>query len=294
MAQRIGIFLIIVILISALLTPLVCEIFLLFYSPLPFPFSRIFDRVILVVAGLGIFFARKKFAINFESAGFLKKMSLWQECLKGLLLTLVSGILLIGILVLQSQLVFKNVDPSYLWRKIPFLLPLALFISLIEEYFFRGFLFQKLKSNFTVLGAMICTSLLYAAVHFLSPVKAFEYSSGSLHLGFVYLYVVIQRIFDIGVLPGLFGLFLVGMALSDIVRRCGGSLSLAIGMHAGWIISLKLVAYLLEAAPGIFYPEDLGQRYFIVGNSYGWSIIILVWLVAWFYTKSNLKNQRNI
>ena len=37
-------------LISAALTPVVCEIIIYFFGSLPYPFSRVFDRVILAVA----------------------------------------------------------------------------------------------------------------------------------------------------------------------------------------------------------------------------------------------------
>ncbi|UBF29137.1 CPBP family intramembrane metalloprotease [Kovacikia minuta CCNUW1] len=99
------------------------------------------------------------------------------------------------------------------WRQIiRFLLPLlvvGLLVSIIEELVFRGFLLNQLQQAFHPWIAALSSSLIFALLHLVWEGKE--------------------------ALPQLPGLWLMGMVL--VVARWvdGGSLGLAIGLHAGWI-----------------------------------------------------------
>jgi hypothetical protein len=86
---------------------------------------------------------------------------------------------------------------------------LALWISCTEELIFRGFLQNILQQDYSVLTAAAIASLIFALAHLIwSATES---------------------------LPQLPGLWLMGMVLTLARAADGGSLGLAIGLHAGWI-----------------------------------------------------------
>ncbi|MGA7937865.1 MAG: CPBP family intramembrane glutamic endopeptidase, partial [Kovacikia sp.] len=99
------------------------------------------------------------------------------------------------------------------WNQIlPFLLPLlvvGLLVGVVEELVFRGFLLTQFQQDYPVWLATVSSSLIFALLHLVWEGRA--------------------------ALPQLPGLWLMGMVL--VVARWvdGGSLGLAIGLHAGWI-----------------------------------------------------------
>jgi hypothetical protein len=273
-------FLILAIVISAIITPLVCEIFIYTHGTLPFPFSRIFDRVILIVVlmfvVLGTTQNNKK--ILFNSMRNLKVV--FSEGLLAFLVALVSGVLIISVLVLINQRQMKPLDFTYLSRKIITLIPIALLIACIEEFFFRRFIFIKTTAIFSKLPAMIITSALYAAVHFLAPYKGFDYTSGSYWSGFTYIITVLSSIFNPAYLLPFFGLFLAGMVLNDFTRRQNNALTYAIGTHAGWISAIKLTTFLTTSHYSDGIDNELVRRYQLVSQPIGWLGIFIVWYIG--------------
>ena len=97
---------------------------------------------------------------------------------------------------------------------VPILL-LALFVSSIEESVFRGYVFSVLvQDNYYWLAATI-SSIIFALLHLIWEQKE--------------------------TLPQLPGLWLMGMVLVAARLVNGGSLGLAIGLHAGWIWGLTCI-----------------------------------------------------
>jgi uncharacterized protein len=89
----------------------------------------------------------------------------------------------------------------------------------------------------------------------------------------------------LSLLPGLFGLLLVGAALSFAVERAG-NLYIAIGLHAGWVFSLKALRVF-----GDFQRERLGWLFGssdpkIVSGAVTWAAILLVGLAVYYLTKN--------
>lgn len=89
------------------------------------------------------------------------------------------------------------------------LLGIALWISLIEELVFRGFLLNQLQRDYAAWVAVTIASLVFALLHLI-----WEGSE---------------------TLPQLPGLWLMGVVLSIARWTDHGNLGLAIGLHTGWI-----------------------------------------------------------
>lgn len=95
------------------------------------------------------------------------------------------------------------------------LLGLGLAIGGVEEFIFRGLFFSQLGEDYDIAIAASLSSAIFALLH-----------------------LIWERELTLPQLPGLWlmGMVLVGAKLWD-----GGSLGLAWGLHAGWILGLSLI-----------------------------------------------------
>jgi membrane protease YdiL (CAAX protease family) len=119
------------------------------------------------------------------------------------------------------------------WQKLSrLLLPLlivGLLVSVVEELVFRGFLLNQLQHAYGFWAGAIVSSLVFAILHLVW--EGWEAA------------------------PQLLGLWLMGMVLVVARWADGGSLGLAIGLHAGWIWSMAS----LDSAEIIRYEGDNPQ-----------------------------------
>jgi uncharacterized protein len=120
-------------------------------------------------------------------------------------------------------------------------------VSVVEEIVFRGLLFGGLRQALPWPAALTLSSLFYSLVHFFarpaSPAEV-DWMSGLTTLG-----EMLQGWFDgRNLLPTAASLFLTGLVFGFAYHRTG-SLAFPIGLHAGWVVGLKLYAYLTCAAP---------------------------------------------
>lgn len=132
--------------------------------------------------------------------------------------------------------------------------------SLMEEFLFRGALLGIFLRAFRPFWAIVLLSILFSAVHFLQPSSSFvvfdcsiPIPDGSTYInpesaiaGFELLKVIGLRLLD--PLPFLYeftALLTVGLILG-YARFATSSLWLPIGLHSGWIFSLRLFSQLTD------------------------------------------------
>jgi hypothetical protein len=129
----------------------------------------------------------------------------------------------------------------------------GVFAGTLEEIFFRGLLFKGLYDAGRPVRAYVLANLFYSALHFVKPGKAYFLTGLEPLAGFRHLLTTFTPFLDpLPILPGIFGLFLIGVIVSFALVRTG-KLYLSIGLHAGWIISIKSLRVF-----GDFRREDLG------------------------------------
>lgn len=125
------------------------------------------------------------------------------------------------------------------WERLPTLLLGALLVSLMEETLFRGALFGVLRRAMHWLPALVLVSAIFATLHFIdwtasTPRSApVEWRTGLQLIGHM------LHLSDPWVgLAGWPTFFVAGLVLGDCVLR-RGSLHLAIGVHAGWVLGQR-------------------------------------------------------
>ena len=186
----------------------------------------------LLIAWLGLY-TRKALGFGQPRPTFLHQILIgW---LYGILILIILSTLLIslGIRTLDP------IDNDFLFTLTKTLLSGligGLLIGLIEETFFRGAMYQAIRRQGRAFSAITFTSLLYAAVHFIDPIKLTEpvdWFSGLQILSGSFWQLGDSTTFD-----SFIALFAVG-AFLGLVREHTSNIAYCIGLHAGWVLIIK-------------------------------------------------------
>jgi membrane protease YdiL (CAAX protease family) len=153
-------------------------------------------------------------------------------------------------------------------------------VGFFEEIFFRGIIFRGLLEDWKPFPAFIGANLFYSALHFIKPGEEYFLSGIDPWAGFRHLfYTFAPFVAPAEIAPGMIGLLLIGIVLSYAFFRTG-TLYLAIGLHAGWIISIKTARVF-----GDYQRENLGWLFGstdpkLVSGLVTWMGIVLVGLAV--------------
>lgn len=219
------------------------------------PFPRVFNRAFMVAGIIGFVVARK-----FIFSPRIKPLLLPRI---GKATRLFSIGWTLGVASTALLVVFMTASAIFVpffrlsWGESISRLISALFAGisagLLEEIFFRGILFLGLREAGRPWVAYVFANLFYSALHFVKPGKAYFLNGIEPLAGIRHLLSTFEPFYHpLDLLPGIFGLFLIGVILSYALVRTG-NLYLPIGLHAGWVFGLKVMRVF-----GDFTREDLG------------------------------------
>ena len=159
-------------LLSSVLTPPVFSLLQSWLGEVPWPYSRVFDRVALVVACGLVYLLRRQLGLaslrpyyrDWRRRGDVRRLVL------GLLLTASIATLTLPLLASSGVLVpdAEHATGGLILRSLTFL-PAALLIATLEESFFRVLVFERLRGSLPTVLAALVASLFYAVLHFVSP-----------------------------------------------------------------------------------------------------------------------------
>lgn len=219
------------------------------------PFSRVFDRAFMI-SGVVLFILLRRYFID----GRIKQLIAARfavasrDLLTGLGLAIGSMILLTVAMTASDIFTpFFRVSFTRALMRVASATMAGISVGFIEELFFRGILFKGLHDQGNALRAYIAANLFYSVLHFVKPGKAYFLDGIEPLAGFSHLLAAFSPFLDpLPLLPGIVGLFILGLVLSYALVRTG-SLYLGIGLHAGWVFSLKTMRVF-----GDFTRDDLG------------------------------------
>ena len=210
-----------VVLLGALLSP-----WLFWLTQAHWPFRRVFDRVLLVVALAGLWPVLRSVGIrSLPELGYERTPAWWRQAAWGF----GAGTLSLGFcaVLLRAFTGWNN--------NIAGNLASAVAVAIIEETFFRGGIFNTLRRGLPMAWAVLVSSIVYAGLHFCKPSEpvTVTWLSGFQHLG------QIAGNFSASVnWIGLVTLILAGSVLA-LVFVWTKSLYFSIGLHAGWVFAIK-------------------------------------------------------
>jgi membrane protease YdiL (CAAX protease family) len=121
----------------------------------------------------------------------------------------------------------------------------GLAVGLIEETFFRGLMHTGMRRSLGFWPTALLTGALYAALHFVKPASlgeaTFDTASALQMIG-----GGLMRLADFGAIADSFTTLLVVGVFLSMVRERTGNILWAIGIHAGWVMIIKLMKYLTD------------------------------------------------
>jgi membrane protease YdiL (CAAX protease family) len=252
-----------------------------------YPFSRIFNRTFMI-SGIILFFVCRRFLKigTLSELGIIKLQDGSRDLLIGWALAVGSMAALLGVMTISDVFEpYLRLSLSRSLQRGAGALAAGIFAGFLEEVFFRGIIFKGLLEDGGRARAFILANLFYSALHFVKPGESYYLEQFDSWAGFRHLFATFQPFFEpLPLLPGFLGLFLIGVILSQAFARTG-NLYLSIGLHAGWIFSLKTVRVF-----GDYTREDLGWWFGsaepkIVSGAITWVGLLLVGLAVHWITR---------
>jgi membrane protease YdiL (CAAX protease family) len=259
-----------IILLSALLAPPLHDI-------LPYKFERIFNRLVMVFTLIAIVFF-----VRISPQTFAKYGLNWTPLSPKMIgLGFGTGVLILcalTVLKIGAGVAYWNMDvlPASRWLyKFAVILPTAFLIGVIEEFFFRGFIYKFFRERvrWNAVTAVVVTSIFYSLIHFVSEKKPFigpdpNFKDALTLATAPFLSLAEWQTYW----RDAVGLFCFGLVLNRMAIRTA-SLYLSIGLHAGCVFFVKL--------DGLFV-EFLNNHPFLWGSAkmydglIGWGFLLLM------------------
>jgi len=204
-----------------------------------YPFHRIFDRAIMLVALAGLWPLLRVVGLpHWSDIGYVRARGWWRHALAGYILGVATLTVMIALIAFfgSHRLVFTKPSGQMASAAVKFFF-VGVAVAVIEETFFRGALQGALQRRVNVAAAVALASAMYSVVHFLKPsgvlIPANEvtWTSGGKCLA----WIVTQSMRQPGVAVQFVSLFLVGSVLGLAYAKTE-ALYLPIGLHAGWVL----------------------------------------------------------
>ena len=152
----------------------------------------------------------------------------------------------------------------------------GILVALIEETLYRGALLGGLSRTTNVITAIISSSTIYSAVHFIKIPRVPADVDINWLTGFVLLSDSFDRFSNPVFVDSFLALFAFGVLLA-LIRLNRGNIIQCMGLHAGMVMAIKLIRDFTDYAPGNNF-EFLVNRYdHLLGYlALGWLILIIV------------------
>ncbi len=236
-----------------------------------FPFPRIFDRVVMVTLLAAIVIAARPLRlIALLRSGFRGPAAGVVRAIRGFVVALIVMMLLFGA---SLALGARGGDTARIAALLPKYLASAIVIGIIEEAFFRAFLFGGMTSDFGRTGALILSSAIYAVAHLVRSPARFYLTGLNMSAGIRTLAQCGNQLaHPATAIPTLIGLFLLGVVLAEAYVLTG-SVYFSIGLHSGFVLGSKL------------WPKLIAGRAILPGWLAGWGHQALIsgaaaWIAA--------------
>jgi len=262
---------------------------LLLHPYFDFPFHRIGDRIGMIALVVGfVLVARRVRLADKASLGYgLRRPLFIREMLIGLGLGVAGMLMIVGIMTALGLLDWSeasNADAGRLAKIFFNRLLSGVAVGFIEETMLRGVMFTAIARESGTRKAILLTSLIYAAVHFLTSYHIANDQVTS-HSGIELLSGMLRWFSTpLAMADAFLCLFAVGWVLATI-RAKAGNIAACIGLHAGWVWVILFTHELTKPVRGQPLSFLLSQFDGFIGwLVLAWTIVLGVGL-NWFYAR---------
>lgn len=235
-----------------------------------YDFERWVNRFALLFLLIGIYPCAKLFNFKFRQLGFeLPFPPFMAKVFTGfiagffILAAVIAALIGLGVLTIKDD---EVISLSLVYKA----LLSGVVVALVEETLFRG-LFYKISLKLqNVTAAIIISSFFYAILHFIKPYTHIDADSLGIFSGFEVIFHSFSGLSQLH-FDDLLALFSVGTLLA-IVRSKTNTLAYCIGLHASWVLLLKVCNKLTDENPQSYWSFLTGQYDGIVG------LLVFIWL----------------
>jgi membrane protease YdiL (CAAX protease family) len=269
---------------------------LLLHPHFDFPFHRIGDRIGMLALVIGfILVARRVGLADKRSVGYALPRPLFlREMSIGLALGVVGMIAIVGIMTALGLLDWTEASTATggkLTKIILNRLASGLAVGFIEETMLRGVMFAAIERESGAKTAILLTSIIYSAVHFLTSyhIASDQVTSSSgldLLAGMLHWFSTPLAMAD-----AFICLFAVGIVLA-MIRARTGNIAACVGLHAGWVWVILTTHELTKPVRDQPLSFLLSQFDGFIGwLVFGWTVLTGV-VVVRFYAKRTAVTPR--
>jgi membrane protease YdiL (CAAX protease family) len=205
-----------------------------------FPFPRIFDRTVMATLFLAMLWAARDLQLgSLLAQGFrhpAKESS--TRFLRGLTVSFCALAILFALALTVGG--SGTADIGAFASRIPGYILSAIAIAIIEEGFFRAFLFGGMRRDFGIRAALLTSSAFYAVAHLVrSPARFYVTQYEPTAALMTLAHSMDQLSHPATAIPTMLGLFLLGIVLAEAYLLTG-SVYFSIGLHCGFVLGAKL------------------------------------------------------
>jgi membrane protease YdiL (CAAX protease family) len=209
------------------------------------PFHRFLDRSLLGLALICLWpLLRCGGVRSWRELGFVRQRRPARQILGGFALGWASlaAVALLALACGASTLLLNH-SAAEVFRHLINATWAAVVVAMLEELVFRGALFGLLRRAMPWPAALIASSIVYSAVHFIQ--KAETAMPVQWYSGLSLLWAMLCH--PPALIPAFLTLFVAGAILALSYQRTG-ALYFSIGLHAGWIFWLKSYHFFFHAS----------------------------------------------
>ena len=260
---------------------------LLLHPYFDFPFHRIGDRIGMLALAISFtLVARRVGMADKRSLGYALSRPLFvRELLKALVFGVVGMMIIVGIMSALGLLDWSEASTATggkLAKIVSSRLASGLAVAFIEETMLRGVMFSAIERESGTKSAIVLTSLVYAAVHFLDSYHDVD-AHPTRDSGLVLLAGMLHRFAEPLVMADAYiCLFAVGMVLV-MIRASTGNIAACVGLHAGWVWVMLFTRDLTKPVRDQPLSFLLSQFDGFVGwLVFGWTVLIGIFLVRYY------------
>ena len=242
----------------------------------PVRFERIVFRLMELAAVAGLWPVLRGLGQRGRRAWGLEGARWPSELGSGLVIGIVMMTVPVAVLIALDVRVIVSATDS---DSAPFLLWIlviglgAMVVSLVEELWFRGGLFTALTVGSGAVVAGTATSLVYALVHFVRPDRAIAPGTETWTSAFEVIGGSFDRLASGHIWDSLLALAIAGAVLAWR-RMATGGIAQCIGIHAGWVIVIRLTRKFTELDPDSTAAALVGTYDRVIGLG------VAVWFVS--------------
>lgn len=229
---------------------------------------------------VGVYPLMKWLGLSWETFGWSRRFP--GQWLTGFAL----GITMLGLLVLAlvgmevRAFVWPGLTPLELFALLGKVLVVGFGVALLEESIFRGALLGIVWHLSGPVRAVLVSSLLFAALHFIGTKWSTDLALIGWDTGFR---MALDGFSHLPLAPpdAFLGLFVAGLMLGSLRILIPASLGLCMGLHAGWVFIIKLAKALTLLNPQSPYLYLVsGYDYFVGYLSSAWLMVLLLMFLA--------------